>query len=462
MFDLMQFGSRIAMIDDEGNEVTYEELDMVQKSIAAAAMAYGSMKSLMFVVCSNTVECIEGYVACLNNNIAAFMVSKDMPENSFESLRKSYMPEYVWLPDESNIGGKEVYNHKGYKLIKMYDSHFPINENLALLLSTSGTTGSRKAVRISYRNIRQNTKSIITALDISKNDRAVTMLPMHYTYGLSVINTHLYAGAALLVTERKVFSSSFWEFFNKNKGTSLSGVAYTYKMLMKMGFSGWELPYLKKITQAGEKLPSEIYSYLTDMEKNKNIIFQPMYGQTEATARISVMPEGMARHKPGSVGIPIDGGRVELLDENGQSIHKSNTKGRLIYKGPNVAMGYASGRDGLSEDDTWNGRLDTGDYAYIDDEGYIFIVGRNDEYVKIGGRRVSLYEIENMLEKQFPSGEFCAAYSNEKLRLACTVEDTDMVKRWICNNVSLNRNMAEVIYFKELPLSDTGKSSLEF
>lgn len=462
MWDLIRYGSRIAMIDDNGNRVTYKELDIIQKSIASAMTADGGVRPLIFIICSNTIECIEGYIACLNNHIVPFMISLNMAENIFNNLCKSYLPEYIWLPVGKMVRGKTVYCHKGYKLIKMYDNHIPINDNLALLLSTSGTTGSRKTVRISYRNIKSNTKAIISALSINESNRAVTMLPMHYTYGLSVINTHLYVGAVLLVTDKKVADNKFWEFFNENKGTSLSGVAYTYKMLMKMGFCKWELPYLKKITQAGEKLSRDIYLYLADMAEKRNIAFQPMYGQTEATARIAVMPEGMAKDKLESVGLPLDEGSIELVDERGQSIHKCNTKGKLIYKGPNVAMGYASCREDLSNGDIWKGILDTGDYAYVDKDGYIFIVGRNDEYVKICGNRVSLQELESLLENQFPEAEFCAKYSDGKLILACTMENVNMVKEWLCNVIGLNRNMVEVRYFNDIPLSDTGKSDRKF
>lgn len=462
MWGLIRYGSRIAMIDDNGNRVTYEELDTIQKSIASAITADGSERSLIFIICSNTIECIEGYIACLNNHIVPFMVSLNMEENIFDDLCKSYLPEYVWLPVGKISRGKTIYRHKGYKLVKMYNNHIPMNDNLALLLSTSGTTGSRKTVRISYQNIKSNTKAIVSALSINENDRAITMLPMHYTYGLSVINTHLYVGAVLLVTDKKAADSKFWKFFNENKGTSLSGVAYTYKMLMKMGFNNWELPYLKKITQAGEKLSGDIYLYLADMAEKRNIAFQPMYGQTEATARIAVMPEGMAKDKPGSVGLPLDEGTIELVDERGQSIHKCNAKGKLIYKGSNVAMGYASCRDDLSNGDMWKGILYTGDYAYVDKDGYIFIVGRNDEYVKICGNRVSLQELEALLENKFPEAEFCAGYTDEKLILACTEENVGMVAKWLCKVTGLPPNMVEVKYFNEIPLSDTGKADRKF
>lgn len=457
MWDLKRYGSNIAMIDDKGNKVTYAELDEIQKTIASAISSGGNERTLIFIICSNSIECIEGYAACLNNHIVPFMISPNMPENIFDNLCKSYLPQYIWMPIMKTIIGKTVYHYKGYKLVKIHNHRVAINDDLALLLSTSGTTGSRKTVRISYKNIETNTQDIVSALSINENDRAVTMLPMHYTYGLSVINTHLYVGARLLVTDKKTISSKFWDFFNENKGTSLSGVAYTYKMLMKMGFDKWKLPYLKKITQAGERLSPDVYLYLSEMSEKRNIDFQPMYGQTEATARISVMPKGMAKYKIGSVGLPLDSGSIELVDEMGYIIQKRNTKGRLIYKGANVAMGYAFGREELAAGDVWKGRLDTGDYAYVDEEGYIFIVWRNDEYVKVCGNRISLQELEMLLEKQFSAGEFCAKYSEGKLILECTEKNIGMVAEWICNVTGLNHNMIEIKYYNELPLSDTGK-----
>ena len=254
-------------------------------------------------------------------------------------------------------------------------------------------------VRISYKNIESNTVSIIKSLGIERDDAAITSLPCSYTYGLSVINTHIYVGATILVTDYKVADRRFWDFFTSKGGTSFAAVAYTYRMLMRMGFHKWSLPTLNKMTQAGEKLNGTVYEYLTNMSESKHIRFQPMYGQTEATARIAVMPyvDGykVLKEKVGSVGRVIEGGEIIISDKD------ENGCGRIIYCGENVTMGYAYGRESLGNADERNGRLDTGDYGYVDKEGFLYICGRKDRYVKYAGKRIELDELESELEREF-------------------------------------------------------------
>ncbi|MBD5136969.1 MAG: AMP-binding protein [Lachnospiraceae bacterium] len=462
MWDLKQFGNRTAIIDDKGNIITYNELDCIQHQLAGNINKADNNRIIIFIICSNTLEAVAAYVSCINNHIVPLMLSSEIKDTALEKLYDTYLPEYIWMPSDRISSGKKVYEYMTYKLVKMYDNHTPINDELALLLSTSGTTGSRKSVRISYENIKINTMQIVKALSINENDRAVTMLPMHYTYGLSVINTHLYAGGSLLLTDKKVFSKSFWDFFNENKGTSISGVAYTYKMLRKLGFEKWEIPYLKKITQAGEKLPLNLYKYLTQIADTRKINFYPMYGQTEATARITIMPEGMAKYKSGSVGLPLDGGIIDIVTENGQRIYEYNKTGKIIYKGLNVAMGYSYTRNELAEGNSLNGVLDTGDYGYIDNEGYLFVEGRKDEYVKVAGNRISLQELEAILEENFKSSEFCVKYENGKLKIASTFKNSKKVLDYINEITDLNPKMADVKYYESIPILDNGKVNIKF
>lgn len=462
MWDLLKYGNKEALVDDRGRCISYKELDDIQHKLLKPLIKENNRDYIVFILCRNTIESIAIYVSCIMNHIVPYMIPSDINDIVLEGLMKEYQPEYIWMPADRNMPASTVYEYNGYKLVKMYDAYNSINSSLALLLSTSGTTGSKKAVRISYENLKVNTEQIAEALSVNERDRAVTMLPMHYTYGLSVINTHLYSGATLLVTDKKIFNKSFWNFFNEYKGTSISGVAYTYKMLKRLGFEKWDMPSLNKMTQAGESLPLNMYEYLSGIAEKKGIRFYPMYGQTEATARITVMPEGMASYKKGSTGIALKGGIVNIVDENGQDLREPYKTGRIIYTGLNVAMGYAYSRKELAEGNLWKGRLDTGDYGHLDEEGYLYIEGRQDEYVKAAGNRISLRELEELLEEKFTGSEFCAAYEKDKIKIASTFGNGEEVSAFIVRITGLNRHMLVVKCCSTMPVLDNGKINRKF
>ena len=403
--------NKMALLDHNGAGISYGQLAEKVSEIGSIIADDSSVKPLIINICTNTIPCIVGYISFIENGYTVMMIPDTLPLKKYQEIINNYRPDYIYVPEThiltahiaDNSGcRKKILGYMNYVLYSTRSADndiCKINDSLALLLSTSGTTGSSKMVRISYKNIESNTVSIIKSLGIERDDAAITSLPCSYTYGLSVINTHIYVGATILVTDYKVADRRFWDFFTSKGGTSFAAVAYTYRMLMRMGFHKWSLPTLNKMTQAGEKLNGTVYEYLTNMSESKHIRFQPMYGQTEATARIAVMPyvDGykVLKEKAGSVGKVIEGGEIIISDKD------ENGCGRIIYCGENVTMGYAYGRESLGNADERNGRLDTGDYGYVDKEGFLYICGRKDRYVKYAGKRIELDELESELEREF-------------------------------------------------------------
>lgn len=403
--------NKMALLDHNGAGISYGQLAEKVGEFGSIIADDSSVKPLIINICTNTIPCIVGYISFIENGYTVMMIPDTLPLKKYQEIINNYRPDYIYVPEThiliahiaNNTGcRKKILGYMNYVLYSTRSGDndiCKINDSLALLLSTSGTTGSSKMVRISYKNIESNTVSIIKSLGIERDDAAITSLPCSYTYGLSVINTHIYVGATILVTDYKVADRRFWDFFTSKGGTSFAAVAYTYRMLMRMGFHKWSLPTLNKMTQAGEKLNGTVYEYLTNMSESKHIRFQPMYGQTEATARIAVMPyvDGykVLKEKAGSVGKVIEGGEIIISDKD------ENGCGRIIYCGENVTMGYAYGRESLGNADERNGRLDTGDYGYVDKEGFLYICGRKDRYVKYAGKRIELSELECELEKEF-------------------------------------------------------------
>ena len=350
--DLEKFADRYCVIDQQGNPYTYRKL--AEESDNFTSRLQCNKKVLAFILCSNNFESIVAYLGILRSKNAAILLPSDIDEKLLSNLIKVYRPDYLWGPKEKT---REIENFeieetchifKNYRLQhSTVENNIIINSKLALLISTSGTTGSPKMVRLSGNNLESNAASIVDSLKIEAEDRPVTSLPMHYSYGLSVINSHLKVGATILLTNDSVVTRSFWDFFNKYKATSFSGVPYTYQILKNIRFYKMRLPGLKKITQAGGRLAPELALEFVKYSHERGIDFYIMYGQTEATARISCLPPKYNLIKYKSVGFAINHGEIELIDSDSKPITIPGIDGELIYKGPNVMLGYAENEKDL-------------------------------------------------------------------------------------------------------------------
>jgi acyl-coenzyme A synthetase/AMP-(fatty) acid ligase len=380
-----------------------------------------------------------------------------MNDDAFLRLKDAYHPSYVFLPNDSHLeSDAPLHELGGYRLVKTeYAPDYDVNPDLALMLSTSGSTGSPKFVRQSYKNISGNTRSIVEYLNILGSDRAITTLPMSYTYGLSIINTHLYAGAALILTNRTLMEREFWNALKGYEATTFGGVPYTYEMLKKLRFGRMELPSLRYLTQAGGKLAPEICAEFMDICSGRGGKFIVMYGQTEATARMSYLPWERAPSKPGSIGVAIPGGKFSLKGDDGRVIKEPGVIGELIYRGDNVALGYAENRYELALGDEWGGVLETGDMAYFDDDGFYYVVGRKKRFLKIFGNRVNLDEVERLLKK---SGEDCACGgADDSLRIYTTADDAVALKQYVMRHTDINPAGFSVVKIAEIPKNSFGK-----
>ena len=200
-----------------------------------------------------------------------------------------------------------------------------------------------------------------------------------------------------MLTDLSVAQAQFWDLFNEQAVTSLAGVPYTYQMLKRLRFTKMKLPSLKTLTQAGGHLAPELVQEIATAVAPHGVKFYVMYGQTEATARMSYVPPSQLPNKPGSIGIAIEGGKFTIEDEQGQEITTAHTSGALVYYGPNVNLGYATTKADLALGDVNQGRLVTGDLAYFDEDHYFYLTGRRSRFIKLTGLRYSLNECEKIL-----------------------------------------------------------------
>lgn len=400
-------------------------------------------KELILILCQNTIDILATYISAMNSKHAVMLINEEINHDLLANIIKTYQPKWI-------IGLK---SHEGYEinenqLIRTKEIVTNIHPDLAILLSTSGTTGSQKFVRLSYDNIRVNAESIIEYLKINQNERAVMNLPLSYSYGMSIVNSHLLAGASILLTDESVVEKSFWELVKKHKATSIAGVPFTYQMLQRIGFTKMELPYLKTMTQAGGRLNEKLVKHFAEYAKEQNKRFYIMYGQTEAAPRISYIPYKKVLEKSSTIGIAIPGGKLSIDVETEE----------LIYKGANVMMGYAENLSDLANGYELNGVLYTGDTAIIDEDGYFTITGRIKRFIKLFGLRINLDDVEKKLEEELQIPLACTG-SDDKLIVAIEQADyVEKVKEAIEHLYKLHKTAFKVKVIDEIPRFVSGKT----
>lgn len=385
-----------ALIDAAtGSIITYAEL---YQEVQKRAKSYFPQRGLVFIFTENTVDSIITYLAALYARCPVALLDKQLKKDFSQNLIKIYQPEYITFCSDLDLSAEYNVSSSGFFYRKVKGKVCDLHEDLAILLSTSGSTGSPKFVRLSKSNILSNTSSIIESLNINRSERAITMLQFHYSYGMSVLNTHLQKGASIVVTNTTIMESEFWEFMKKYEVTSLAGVPYTYQVLDRLDFHNMDLPKLRNLTQAGGKMASNLTKKIWQIHQSKNRKLYIMYGQTEAAPRISCASAEDLGEKIGSAGKVLTGGKIWIRTDNNTLTDEANITGEIVYEGPNVMMGYASNRSDLALEDTQGDILHTGDLGYLDEDGFLFLTGRSKRIAKIFGLRLNLDEVEDLLK----------------------------------------------------------------
>ncbi|MFN7920019.1 MAG: AMP-binding protein [Bryobacteraceae bacterium] len=398
--------------------------------VAARAERLRGNKSLVFCFCENDAETVFNYLAAVEAGHAVALVNAGLHVDLQQGLIERYQPDWIL---------------RGAEWIRKEQPSREIHPSLALLLATSGTTGSPKFVRLTRAAVEANAESIREALGIAAADRPITSLPLYYSYGLSVLNSHLAAGASLVLTGESVISPRFWEVFRGQACTSFAGVPYTYQMMTRLDVDKLAVPSLRTMTQAGGKLVPELIASFHEKMARRGGRFFVMYGQTEATARIAILPADELPRKLGSAGLGIPGGRISI-DE-----------GEVVYHGPNVMMGYAESPADLALGDELQGTLRTGDLGRLDDEGFLYIDGRAKRDVKLVGLRINLDEVEAMLR---PHGATAVVSAGDKLAIYCEYGDAEQFGRLrneLATKLGLAVRLFEFHRVEKIPTTPTGK-----
>lgn len=430
--DLAAYGDRTALITPDG-DISYRSLG---GRVEEAARRLGSGRRLVLLAGSNTVDAVVAYLGAMTAGHPVLLAPDE--DAVIESLTSAYDPDVVIRP------GRPYHERRTGSI------HEPHPE-LALMMSTSGSTGSPKLVRLSYQNLRANAESIATYLSIRDTDRAATTLPLHYCYGLSVLNSHLVRGAGIILTRLSVADPCFWDVFREARGTGLAGVPYTFTLLDRIGFAEMDLPHLRYVTQAGGRMAPATVRRLAETGRARGWDLFVMYGQTEATARIAYLPPQCAATNPAAVGVPVPGGSMRLDPVDGAA----PGVGELVYTGPNVMLGYAERPADLALGRTVE-ELRTGDLARLDADGMIEIVGRRGRFVKVFGLRIDLQRVEAGLEADGITA-CCAARDDELVVAVEPAGHQARLGRLIASRCGLPPRAVRVVVVPELPRLPSGK-----
>lgn len=446
----------VAAIDSQSNLLTYGEL----RYFAEKAEKLMLKRSLFFMLVENNV----GGIAWTMGNIIAgnvpLILNAHLDQSLYNSLYEIYQPPYVCVPETmaERFSYETVCTYYGYTLLKTGNIPCPIHDDLSHLLPTSGSTGSPKLVRHKYANIEAAGLNISTFFGLTDKDRPLMVLPLYYTMGLSMVFSHFYVGATVLITNLNMTDRNFWKFMKEEHATSFTGVPYSYEILNLMRFFRMDLPDLTLLTQGGGRMPRELNLKFAEFCKEHGKQWIATYGQSECTARMAWLPAKWAIEKVGSIGWAVPNGELSLIDDEGNPITTPNTEGEMCYRGKNVTMGYAKKKDDLLLGDERHGFIRTGDLAYFDEDGCYYIVGRLGRFLKLFGMRVGLDECELIIKGKYPNIECACVGTDEKMIVYLTDESYKaQVKDELVTKLKLVASSFEVRIINEIPKNEAGK-----
>jgi acyl-CoA synthetase (AMP-forming)/AMP-acid ligase II len=425
---LGEHGDRPALVTADG-VLTYADL---ADRVEGRAEQLAGPRRLVLVEGANTVETVVSYLAAHAAGHAVLLAGAG-PDGPADRLRAAYDPDLVLGPD----GLVDV--------VRAEPAH-DLHPDLALLLSTSGSTGSAKLVRLSWENLAANTAQIAEYLAIRPDDCAATALPLTYCYGLSVLHTHLARGAAVLLTDLSVVDPCFWTLFRDARATTFPAVPHTFELLERVGFDEFDLPHLRYVTQAGGRMDPERVRRWAGVGQARGWDLFVMYGQTEATARMAYLPPALTLEHPGSVGVAVPGGDLAIED------------GEIVYRGPNVMLGYAEAPADLASGRTIEA-LHTGDLGRINEAGLLEVTGRKARFVKVLGHRVDLDTLEQRLRAGGADARCAGRDGCVVVAMRSTsAPDRESLRRKALQACGVPRCSMRVVAVDEHPTLSTGKT----
>lgn len=453
-------GNSLALLDAEGRTCSYADLAVRMEHFRTSTTA--SRICLVLCCMERSVDGVAAYLAALCSDHVVFPIDTGVAVANLAAILTRWRPEFLLLPAACAAnalatapGYRPVANAAlpGFALISSAEPAEPdVHAGTALLLRTSGTLGEPKVVRLSSHNILSNAGDIAAVMHIGAADRGITSLPLDFSYGLSILHSHLAAGASVLITKQSPETGLFWRQAGRYGVSTVCLVPSSCNRLLATGWSAAHLPLLRLVCQAGGALHDEAKLALITRLQTSRAGLAAMYGQTEATARMTYLPPELARERLGSVGRPVPSGCVRLKPLPG------NTN-EIIYEGGNVMLGYARDRNDLGLGDERHGILETGDLGWLADD-YLFVTGRRDRMVKLSGRRLQLEDVEAWCLSTLRDA---AAIMDEDVLRICTSDpsvDPVRLKTGLAHVLGISPASVAVRRLASLPLTRSGKIDL--
>lgn len=418
----------------------------------ADALFSETRRGVVLILCERDVETVTAYIGALRAGLVPLLIDEATRADALVRYISLYAPEYIFAPKRTKLPLKwEIHAEFGKARLwhsSSSTSKSALHEGLCLLLTTSGSTGDPKTVRLTPQNIQSCTDEICNYLELDETVRALSMLPFHYSYGLSVLHSCMNSRAKFVLSSKSVLDRDFWAFIEEMRVTDFAGVPFIFEILRRMKIPDAVMQNLRCVTQAGGRLDPRITKHFSKLFSTAGVDYFTMYGQTEAGPRISYLPPEKADQKVGSVGIPLPCGRVRLAEGNVET-------GELVYSGPNVCMGYAFNRADLSKGDELKGELFTGDQASIDDDGFVYVVGRRNRYLKLQGQSVSLDHVEAVLQNADVASR---AIGRDNLMVIChTGDEHEKISEALKVNFTVHASSVRLQAIDEFPMKSSGK-----
>ena len=437
-----------ALRDDHSSGwVSFGELR--EKVLTSLASFQAVKRGLVLCGLPRSVEGVLTYLAAAASGHAVMMIDPSTPR--VENLLEAYQPEWVIFPEKSGLSAHNLYRRmnsflSGLSLWQRSEKPAEsLHADLFLLLLTSGSTGGGKAVRLSYANLAHNTNAIIDSLDLTAKECALLHLPMAYSFGLSVLNMQLAVGGRVLLTEYSPVSREIWGLARAQEATLFAGVPAHYEMLARLGLDRLHVPTLKTFLQAGGKMPVPLTEDILQQVQARQGKLFIMYGQTEASPRLTCFPLHIIPEKIGAAGYALKDGKLAIED------------GEIVYTGPNVMMGYAESRADLAQGDTQHGRLATGDLGQLDDDGCLRITGRKQRFAKLYGERIALDDLEQLARAVTTA---YALEGTDRIILMTTAKEAtthQKLKDHLVKATGITPTWLEVRAIDAVPYQSTGK-----
>jgi acyl-coenzyme A synthetase/AMP-(fatty) acid ligase len=444
LYDLIRSNDKLSFIDALSGK--YHPVSSFYRSLEI-----DDHRGIVFIYCDNLVGSVEVLLNFFDSRFAVTLLSPQLNAAFKQDLENRYQPYYIYDPVRNDIAGFDAY--QAGENIQLFRNRqrpaYAVHTDIKLLLSTSGSTGSPKFVKLSDDNLVHNARSILDYMPIRAEDTAPLNVPIIFVYGFSIFTTNCMAGGSILCTNRDVLRKEFWDDFNQYQCATIGGVPYVYEMLHRIGFFRKDCPSLRYMTQTGGILNHTLTKAIADYGVNWGKQFYMQYGQTEASGRMAYLHPADILKKESSIGFAVKGGRFEIEEATGE----------LIYYGNNVFGGYANDYQDLRDFNHTN-KLYTGDVARRDEEGYYFITGRIKRIMKLYGTRMNLDEVELILKNELGGQTFVCFGMEDKylavLHLNGELTD-DAIKEVLQNKMGLHPSSLRIKYVPTLPLTPNGK-----